>query len=184
MDAFVELGVERDLRVTEEELRERFDQLSAERHPDAGGTSEGFARLREAHEILRRSATRLRHWLELEGYPAERVGSVPEEVAGLFGEVGALLSRAQALVRKVAEAQSALARSLAERERMELSEELESARAGLEERRVVLEERLPGFQDCGAVACVEEAQEVAASLAFLERWEAQVREAWVKNSDW
>ena len=77
-----------------------------------------------------------------------------------------------------------LARSLVERERLVLSEELEAARAGLEEQRRGLEGRLPGFQEQGAGACVQEAQEVAASLAFLERWEAQVREAWVRNSDW
>jgi hypothetical protein len=179
MDAFEELGLERDLRVSEEVLRERYDRGSKERHPDGGGTREGFAQLREAYEMLRSPARRLRHWLELEGEQVSRIGMVPEELMGLFGEVGGLLQRVEGVRVKKEGARTALVRSMVECEVMELAEGVEAMRGRVAERAAELEGCFGGFQERGLEGCVEEAMTVAASLAFLEKWEAQLREAWV-----
>lgn len=179
MDAFEEMGLERDLRVSEGVLRERFDRESAERHPDGGGTREGFARLRESYGVLRSPARRLRHWLELGGEETPRVGMVPENLMVFFGEIGVLLQRVEALRRKKSEARSTLVKSMVERESMELAEGLEVMRRRVAERGEVLEGCFGDFQERSVEGVAEEAMTVAASLAFLEKWEAQLREAWV-----
>lgn len=179
MDAFAELGLERDLRVSEEDLRGSFDRASLERHPDAGGDREGFARLRESYDILRGPGRRLRHWLELEGVELRGAEGLPEGVLGLFGEVGGLLQRVEAGRERKAEARSALGRSMVEREMMGLTEELEAMGNRVAARTVELEGRFGEFQEKGAVEGAAEAVGVAAELVFLEKWSAQLREAWV-----
>lgn len=179
MDAFEELGLERDLGVTEEVLRERYDRGSGERHPDGGGTREGFAELREAYEVLRSPAKRLRHWLELEGGELPKVGMVPEGVMGVFGEVGGLLQRVGEVRVRKDEARTALVRSMVEREGMGLAEELEEVRGRVVARREEIMGSFGRFQEEGYGACREAAEEAAAELSFLEKWEGQLQEAWV-----
>jgi len=180
MDAFAELGLGRDLRVTEEELRSVMDRLSGERHPDAGGSAGEFAQLREAYAILRSPGRRLRHWLELGGAGAAGgVGVVPGDLLGYFEEVGGLLQRVEGVGRRKAEARSALGRSVVEREQMVVVEELGGMMDGVAERVAGLEGRFAEFEERGVKDCAGEAREVAAGLAYLEKWRGQLREAWV-----
>lgn len=179
MDAFRELGVGRDLLVGEDELRRRYDASSAERHPDAGGTREGFAELREAYGVLRSPGRRLRHWLELGEVETGGVGGLPEEVLGLFGEVGGLLRRVEEVRERKSGARSALGRSMAEREGLGLAEELEVMRGRVAAREDGLVAKFGGFQECGPQECAAEAGMVGVTLVFLEKWEAQLQEAWV-----
>ena len=108
-----------------------------------------------------------------------RIGMVPENLMVLFGEIGGLLQRVEALGRKKGEARSVLVKSMVEREGMELSEGLEAMRGRVGEEVAELEGMFEGFQERGVEGCSEEAMTVASSLAFLEKWDAQLQETWV-----
>jgi len=177
-DAFKRLGLERGLSVDEGELRAAFDRHCAEMHPDAGGDPEEFARLREAHAILRSPAKRLRHWLETGGVAWEAGGSVPDMLMGMFGAIGELLQRVDGLTENKAAARSALGRSLLEREGMELLAEVEGRMDAVRGVREELAGRFEEFASAGAQVCAGEAAEVARALVFLEKWEGQLRERW------
>jgi curved DNA-binding protein CbpA len=179
MNAFEELGLELDLVIPEGELRRAYDRSSVERHPDAGGTGAAFARLQEAYALLRSPGRRLRHWLELGGTGSGGIGGVPEEMLVVFGQVGGLLQRAEEIRRRKAEARSVLGRSLVEREVMAVTEEIEGMREEVAAKAGGLEERFAEFQERGVEACAGEATLVAGALVFLEKWDGQLREAWV-----
>ncbi len=179
-DCFAELGLERRLAWTEEELRERYDARCREAHPDAGGDSEQFQRLRGAYAQLRSPGRRLRCWLELECGELAPGGEMEEALGGLFAELGPLFQRSEELARREAEARSLLMRSLVEREAMELMGGLEEAGKRIGDRIEELRERFAEFDRRGAGACREEAEATARSLLFLEKWEQQLRESWAK----
>jgi curved DNA-binding protein CbpA len=147
-------------------------------HPDAGGDPEEFARLREAHAILRSPAKRLRHWLETGGVAWEAGGSVPDMLMGMFGAIGELLQRVDGLTENKAAARSALGRSLLERKGMELLAEVEGRMDAVRGVREELAGRFEEFASAGAQVCAGEAAEVARALVFLEKWEGQLRERW------
>lgn len=159
-------------------MRAAFDRKVGEEHPDAGGESGGFARLREAYETLRSPGRRLRHWLELAGERWEAGGQVPPVMMDLFGLVGELIQRVDALAAKKDAATSVLGKSLLEREGIALVEEVEQMRARIGTLREEEVARFEEFEAVGAVACGVEALEVARTLLFLEKWDGQLRERW------
>jgi len=66
-----------------------------------------------------------------------------------------------------------------EREQMVVVEELGGMMDGVAERVAGLEGRFAEFEERGVKDCAGEAREVAAGLAYLEKWRGQLREAWV-----
>lgn len=178
MNAYERLGLERGLVLDEEELRAAFDRVSGSVHPDAGGDREEFARVREAHGTLRSPGKRLRHWLETGGVAWEIGGSVPEGLLESFGVIGDLVQQVDGLVAGKAAAQSALRRSMLEREGMELLERVEKQLGHVQGMRENLVGGFGEFERAGARACADEAAEAARTLAFLEKWEGQLRERW------
>ncbi|NNC89553.1 MAG: DnaJ domain-containing protein [Akkermansiaceae bacterium] len=177
MDHYATLGIPRRLVVGEEELREAYETRRRAVHPDAGGEAEAFRNVQESFAVLQRPGRRLRHWLELETGGFEARGEAPGVVMDVFPDVGAMLARLGETRRKKTEARSALARSMAEREGV-------AALAGIE----ALQERLQGiregfisrfveFEAAGAEQCGTEAAAAARGLAFIEKWDGELREA-------
>ena len=177
MDCFEILGLRRRLVLGDEEIRAAYDTRCRDLHPDAGGEAEGFREVQEAYGVLQRTGRRLRHWLELETGGFDPRGEAPGELMDLFGDLGALLGRLEELARRKAGAQSALAKSMAEREGVLALGEVEE----MQERVRRLEDGFTGrfaeFEAAGAEACRPEAEPVARGLAFLEKWDGQLREA-------
>jgi hypothetical protein len=178
MDAFVELAVERCLDLDLQDLQEQHDRLSREVHPDAGGAEGDFDRLRESFEILRDPVRRVRHWLELHG--AKPGMAVDGQALELFGVVGGLIERCDAVVKRKGEGRSALVKSLAEREGIGLLMEVEELLARVGEERRRLEGRFSEFDARGRAESLPEVISVAGTLIFLDRWEGQLRERWVR----
>lgn len=162
----------------EEVLRKAFDRVVGEVHPDVGGERDEFAGMRAAYDTLRQPGRRLRHWLELGGVGWEAGGSVPEVLLTMFGEIGGLIQRVDGMAGRSAAAQSVLVRSMLEREAMGLAEEVESRMAAVRTMRDGLVDQFEAFEQVGPVGCGNEAEEVARTLMFLEKWEGQLRERW------
>lgn len=171
VDAFAELGVPRSTAVDESEVSRRFDELSRTRHPDAGGEPAAFARLAEARRLLTSPALRLRHLLELT-HPGTRLdGGLSPSLMDLFATLGPALQAAQELERRKTATTSALARALLASEEMQQRESLENAAATIADRLQAVTEAAARW-DGSATALAALAREAA----FLEKWQAQVRE--------
>ena len=188
MDAFETLGVERELEISEEELREAFREAGKRVHPDAGGSEREFGELQQAFGMLLSPSKRLRHWLELQGIEVEGRGSVSGVVSGLFGAVGEVIQAAGEVGRRKNAASSALALAMLEEEVQRTREAVEHA---IERVEAALGAECGEFAGFQAAAGSEEAvsgltagmsDDVAAkacesvrTLAFLEKWRAELR---------
>lgn len=171
MDAFAELGLPRSPVVDAEAMSRRFDELSRTRHPDAGGDPAAFSRLAEARRLLSSTALRLRHLLDLE-HPGTRLdGALAPAVMDMFAALGPALQAAQDLERRKAATTSALARALLAPEEMRQRESLEATAA-------TLADRLAAMTDAAQTwnGRADSLSEWAREAAFLERWQAQVRD--------
>lgn len=169
-DAFAEVGLPRAPVVDEAALARRFDALSRERHPDAGGDATAFARLTEARAVLASPARRWRHLLELE-FPGTRLdGPLSPELMDLFTQLGPALQEAKAVLARREQAATALARAL-------ISNDQWKAREALEEQAATLAARLATLEESSGATTPP--AEVLASLAreagFVEKWRAQTR---------
>lgn len=180
MDAFRVLGLERRLALSEEALRSAYDEGCREAHPDAGGDSGQFQALGTAFRLLLSPGQRLSHWLELEGEAQEGAGELPAALLSLFGILGALFKKTDEVVVRREQARSRLAQSLAERDALLAVEELEEGGAAIAALRSEYESRFSRFEREGAASCREEAAEAARALRFLEKWQGQLRERFVR----
>jgi hypothetical protein len=172
-DHFAVLGIPRAAWLDAEELKGRFLQLSALRHPDApAGSTAAFSELNAAWQALREPAGCLRHFLELE-HP-ESLGNIaqtPPELADLFMDIATFRQSAQKLGAKFAEATSPLAKALLEPERVALRTRLGSLEAQLGKRR---ELALSTLREAGSEAAPLTA--TLTSLVFLGKWSGQLAE--------
>jgi curved DNA-binding protein CbpA len=175
MDAFAEIGLPRSPCLDQDDLDRRFDRLTRERHPDAGGGAEGFARLNEARAILESSARRWRHLLELE-FPGTAIdGPLPGLLMDLFSEMSLALSRSDAVLDRKSAAASAVARALLSRDEMRAREELECIGGKIDDRFQHLESAAREWD-----RRPESLAALAREAAFLEKWRGLTREALVK----
>ena len=99
-----------------EELKQVFHQKTLETHPDAKTQPEGkeaFTQLNEAYQVLREPKRRLHHLLSLEGIaPVAKSVSVPANIEKLFPVVAALMQKSDGVIRRIADSNNALSRSL------------------------------------------------------------------------
>ena len=170
-DAYEEFGLKRSLVLDIEELRAVFRDRGRAEHPDGGGGSEGFSKLQGALVQLSHPSTRLRHWLELEGFEGSLRGSLSSRLVDIFAEISPKLQDADELIRERERAGSPLAKALLEGRVQACREILEGIQTQLSEeidQRVGQFERIEG----GGI----DGWEIARELAFLEKWQGQVRE--------
>ena len=173
-NAFEILGLAPRLVIDGEALNAAFREAGKTSHPDAGGSNDQFAGLREAFEIVASPSRRLKHWLELRGTPAETRGSVDPALMDLFSKVGTATQQAEALIRKRDETKSALGLAMLERETHVCREAVEQA-LGLVESSIFSEcSEFSGWEKADTPD-VEAASKCARNLAFLEKWRTGLR---------
>lgn len=177
MDAFAELGLPRSPLIDEAALERRFDALSRQHHPDAGGDPVAFARLAEARRLLATPAPRLRHLLELDFPGTPLAGGLPASLVDHFASLGPTLQAAQEFIRKKETATSVLARALLASEEMRHHERLEAAAAPLADSLAAVLDATRSWD-----GHAESLAAWARQAAFLERWQAEVRETLVRLS--
>ncbi len=183
-DHFEALGLERLVDLSTVTLREHYDERCREAHPDAGGEAGAFDAVAEAYACLGSPSRRLFHWLELAGVTVVEDGSLPAPVVDRFEMVGALLREADELAGRHREAQSTLVRSLVEAEGIALQARLSESRGELEDAIAEMVSRFAWFDEKGAIETGKEALEMARTLAFMEKWEVQLRAAWAQAGCW
>lgn len=172
-DAFEQLGLPRQLDLSEDAIRSAFREAGKRLHPDAGGSEAEFSRLQEAFGLLSSPSRRLKHWLTLLGIVGDERGSISPGVMDLFGEVGSVLQHGDSLARKRADARSALARAMLEHETQTCREDVERMIAIVDGK---IAEQSTGFAAIDSSAIPDSAWVAVRDLAFLEKWRAKLRE--------
>lgn len=173
-DAFAVLGMAPCLVVDKDELNSHFREAGKSLHPDAGGGDEGFAELQAAYELVSSPAKRLKHWLELKGCEVDTRGAIDSAMMDLFGSVGEVTQKAEALIRKKQSAKSALGVAMLEGETHICREAVEDINRQIE-RAIAYE--CASFGELENAVSIDEtyvAKRVR-NLIFLEKWQATMR---------
>ncbi|BCU76164.1 DnaJ domain-containing protein [Luteolibacter sp. LG18] len=178
MDAFETLGIPRALAISEEELRAAFREAGKRVHPDAGGSEADFALVQQAFATLASASKRLKHWLTLRGEAGDDRGVIAPELMDLFGQVGTVMQRADAIVRKRGEARSALVLAMLEGETQSCREAVEAAISSVDAALAVETAVFPAIET-GEVSAAQAARHVR-NLAFLEKWRANLQERFAR----
>lgn len=126
MNAFDALGLPHRLTLTSAEIETAFREISKTRHPDTGGDEQSFTILREARSTLTSPASRLAHWLEIQGVKPQPRGTINPEIMDLFTHVGETVQQANSLARRRTSTTTALGLALLESETLRIREALES----------------------------------------------------------
>ena len=186
-DFFALLGEPRRPFLDPERIKDKFQALSREQHPDQQATGSNaetdavFARLNAAQAILRDPKSRLRCLLELE-YPEVKVSgpaAVPGALADLFAPIHELLSRIDALLAKKGASSLALARALLAREEISLQEAAQARLGELETLHAQAVEELRTFDARWEPRPPDAAGQLHGfyqRFAYLSRWTDQLRE--------
>jgi curved DNA-binding protein CbpA len=186
-DHFAQLGLPRRPWLDADMLKNRFHQLSAERHPDAAGDTGKFTALNTAYAVVRDPAARLKHLLELEAPEAldTSATAIPPWLAERFMQVATLRRELDAFVHERGAATTPLARALAASEAALQRHDVERTVAKLEAARdrcidaVRQEDAAWDQRDEAAGARIAALQR---ELSFLSRWIDQLREGLLQLS--
>ena len=181
-DCFAILDLPRLATLDEEMLRHAYSEKSRAAHPDHGGSEDLASKVNAAYETLRSPEKRLKHLLELAAPDdAKQWRTVPldDGMMGLFSKLGVALETSAIFLEQKQNAQSALAKALLANEEMLHREMLEQIGFELEKLRKAVESLLPvidkAFQGNNPLLW-KALGFTQAKLAYLARWQTQVRE--------
>lgn len=182
VDSFAVLGLPRTAALDEQTLHRAYVEHSRAAHPDHGGSEAHAARVNAAYETLRSPEKRLKHLLEIAG-PAEakawRTVPLDEAMMSLFSELGRAMDATAKFLERKSKAASALAKALLTNEELQHRETLERIGIEIDQRRGDMEAQLPPLDAALAGGDTEAWKQIAAvqaRLAYLAKWQAQVRE--------
>lgn len=185
-DRFATLGLPRSAALDEETLKQAYTSRTREAHPDqAAGDERQSTELNAAFEILSAPEKRLKHLIELEADEAARAWkTIPldSSMMTLFDKIAPFVHAIGDHARKKQAATSALAKALLSGEEMKLRETAEERAAELLELRESLESLLPDIDARRAAldaSVIRDMQVLQAKLAYLAKWQSQVREAFM-----
>lgn len=164
-------------------LKDAWLQASRHAHPDqTGGTSDQSSGINAAYTTLQSPGKRLKLLLELYDV-AWRAVPLDSDTTDLFTRIGTALNSTQALLGRKSGSTSALALALFESEAMVAREQLETIASEIQQQLDRIEQSLPeldrGLQN-GDAQTLTELQSIQTRLAYLEKWQAQIREALCK----
>jgi len=179
-NAFALLGLPRAAALDPDALQQAWLAASRASHPDQlGGDSARAAEINAAHQTLLAPEKRLKHLLELHQVPWRAV-PISEEMMSLFSRIGSALQSTTAFLKRRQSATSALAKALLAPEEMRLREELEVLAVQIESERESHLVTLPALDtrlQSGDTAILNDLQNLQARLAYLFKWQHQLREA-------
>ena len=173
--------------VDPELLKQRFLELSAERHPDKAALEDkarferNFQQLNESYQIIRSTRARLLHLLELSGLPKqEHVQNVPPDALEFFAQVAAVTKDADKLIKEKAAITSPMLMVQLMERALNHATAIQSLQEQLRARIDVIEDRLKelsaSWREPATEPALNSLKESAAALGFLERWTAQLQE--------
>ncbi len=181
VDYFAVLGQEHRAELDVDALRETFQRLSRECHPDVGGELAEFEKINRAQSVLSDPVSRLRHLYELEfGEFLPSSGSFTEQAMGLFTAVGAAIADADAYLKRKSAATTAISRALIARDQEDIQRAVMRSCGEVRARR---EELLLSLADIDMNLVVDRnqgrelAEGLCRELSFLSKWERQLNES-------
>lgn len=170
MNAFDTFSLTPSLTLDLDELRETYQNLAAENHPDNNGDKARFDEINKAYAILKSPSQRLKAFMVNHGIEHDARGAVSNDLMDLFMQVGALIQEADAFIRKKSAATSALAKALLEGESMDLQDKLSKLIATIESNQSAITELFTSSIP------EENLSQISRNLAFLEKWQAQLQQ--------
>ena len=179
-NAFALLGLPRAAALDPDALQQAWLAASRSAHPDQpGGDPARAAEINAAHQTLLAPEKRLKHLLDLHAVPWKAV-PISEEMMTLFGRIGSALQSSAALLKRRQAAASALAKALLAPDEMRLREALEALAVQIESDREAHLAALPALDtrlQSGDDTVLPDLQILQARLAYLSKWQQQLREA-------
>lgn len=178
------LGLPVQAAIDEQALQQAYTEKSRLAHPDHGGDEQQAAAVNLAYETLRSPEKRLKYLLESSGpEDAKNWRTVPldNSMMDVFSRLGRSLEGSKKLIEKKNAAQSELLKALLAAETFKWRDELENTGFEIETLKVTLLDQLPALdaalasQESAALGWKELAM-VQARLAYLARWQGQIRE--------
>lgn len=169
---FQTLGIEASITLDLDSLRDSYQKLAAESHPDQGGDKATFDSINLAYNTLRSPSKRLKHYMELKGIEYDARGSVTSDLMDLFMSVGETLQKTDAFLRKKSAATTALAKALLEPESMLMQDTLGEQISKVEQKQ---SEYLALLSSSPADEILPQ---ITRNLAFLEKWYAQLQQSY------
>lgn len=181
IDYFAVLGQEHRAELDVDALREEFQRLSRECHPDMGGELPEFEKINRAQSVLSDPVSRLRHLYELEfGEFPPSSGGFSEQAMELFTTVGAAVADADAYFKRKSSATTAISRAMIARDQDDMQRAIISSCGKVRARRDALLLSLAEI-DISLVGDREAArvlvEDLCRELAFLAKWERQLNES-------
>jgi len=189
---FETLGFQPTLAVDPTWLENRYLELSKECHPDSpNGDPDRFAELGTARSTITSPSRRIAALLDaLTGShtdgssSAPRAGKMSGELMDLFAELSPALQVVEDVARRKHEAKSELARALLANEELAARAPLEKAGIAVQ---AAINQRVERFGplDHGIGHGIgddleKQLRELSHELAFLEKWQSQIRETLMK----
>ena len=174
-DPYSELGLTQELAVSPDDIDSAYREASRCRHPDFGGNDEDYELVRQAADLLKSPSRRLRWALDSVGVEWDERGSVPTSVMDLFSPIAGVLQKVDGFVVEREKAKSALGKAVLDVGVPALKKELEKMLEKLEGEEVFLVGKFGEFDRIGWSQSVEEMAEASRGLAFVEKWQGQVR---------
>ncbi len=164
------LEVKPSIQIDLEILSANHKKISASHHPDLKEKNRDDSQYRlinQAFTVLKSPSKRLIHLLELADIPYEKRGTVSDHLMDLFMSTAHLLQETDAFLRKKSATTSILAKALLESESQELQDSISNQIDAIEtEKKLTLEN----------ADLTENLANAARDLAFLEKWQAQLKE--------
>ena len=180
-DYFAVLRQPRRPWIDPEQLKQAYQQLTFDRHPDRiEGAEPGpeFAEITEAYRVLSNPKLRLQHLLGLEGIKSES-SKIPAEIAELFMNTASLVSQIDQVLQRRDAATTALSKSMLRPEILALQQRASDALNDLNQLYAESLENLqrlnePWVNDSGQTA--SELDNFAQRFGYLDKWIGQLRE--------
>lgn len=172
MNAFERLGIEVKLTVSDDEIRDAFRKIASGAHPDSGGAEEDFAAIQAAQEVLLSPSKRLKEWLAAKGETVDPRGQIESALMDLFQKVAEVGAVAEAAVKALGTAQTALAKGMAEVAAMGAREKVSALLAEIDD---AMRLRIEGFAAIDDSENFQAAAKSMRDLVFLEKWRGTLK---------
>ena len=172
------LDVEQATKIDLETLSDHHKKLAAEHHPDHPDNNADDSRYRlinTAYETLKSPSKRLAHWMELKGSHYEKRGTVSDHLMDLFMSTAQILQDTDAFLRKKSTTTSALAMALLEGESQQFQELISTQIDSIEVEKSSTLEKASLKEELAKLL-----GNAARDLAFLEKWQAQLKERYAR----
>jgi curved DNA-binding protein CbpA len=185
-DYFAVLGQPRRPWLDLDQLKQKYQQLTFELHPDrpnADADQADFAAVTEAYRVLSNPRLRVHHLLSLNAKNADtgstKTSRISNELAELFMAAAELVREIDAYCQKREQMASALAKSLLQADTVQLKSRAEEMLERLQSRYAAALEDLRRLDETWAKnssTVTNQLLAVADRLGYLDRWTSQLRE--------